>query len=309
MSGPAEGGYGAPRDVSGKVTVRGTRTGTARTGAGHFTGEDGSDPISMSVAASPLATLPRRDRARLLAGAWKVTLDAGAVVPPVTEEDRHLDLVADGALMVSAGRSYDERVVVVRYCRLGDLVGVSSLFGAKSGEAVETQALVASLLLRLRPSAVIAAASSSMRVARLMLDEQSQYARDLVEAMQEAVSASVSQRVAHHLLELASAVGPPWPAMAPVRIPVTQQALAQATGTAREVVVRTLRGLRADGVVATDRDGVVVVDARRLAAAAGVGGIRSLTATPAPRSHGQSGRRARPAPFSPRPGAPEDEAT
>jgi CRP-like cAMP-binding protein len=236
----------------------------------------GSDPISLSVAASPLATLPTRDRARLLAAAWQVTLDAGTVVPPVAEEDRHLDLVVSGALMVSA-RGDDDRAVVVRYCRVGDLVGVSSLFGAPPGEPVETRALVASRLLRLRPSAVLGAASSSMRVAGLMLAEQSRYARALAEALPEAVSASVAQRVAHHLLEMAAAVGPPRPAGGPLRIPVTQQALAQATGTVREVVVRTLRGLRADGVVATDRDGIVVLDAARLAA---VGGTQVPDTTP-----------------------------
>jgi CRP/FNR family transcriptional regulator len=195
-------------------------------------------------------------------------LDAGAPLPPSADDGRHLELVVSGVLMVSA-RSDEDRGVVIRYCRTGDLVGVSSLFGVPPGEPVETRALVPSRVIRLRPSTVVAAASSYTRVAVVLLAEQSRYAQALAQAVPEAVSGSVPQRVAHHLLEMATALSLPRVPVAPVRVPVTQQALAQATGTVREVVVRALRGLRSAGAVSTDRDGIVVLDTVKLAAASG----------------------------------------
>lgn len=87
------------------------------------------------------------------------------------------------------------RSVVIRYCRTGDLVGVSSLFGTPTGEPVETRAVVHSRVIRLRPSTVVAAASSYARIAVVLLAEQSRYAQALAQAVPEAVSGSVPQRV------------------------------------------------------------------------------------------------------------------
>lgn len=238
------------------------------TRASGSTARNGADPVCRAVAASPLAGLPERDRARLLWAGREVTLCAGASLPRGSTDDRHLDLVVSGALMVTV-MADDDRAFAVRYRRFGDLVGVASLYGDPPSLPVDTRALLPTLLLRLHSSTVLAAASRSGRVATLLLAEQAAYARAVVEAVPQAVSASVPQRVARHLLQMAAAAGHPHPVGSPIRIPVTQQALAQAAGTVREVVVRTLRGLRADGVVATDRDGIVVLDADKLAAVGG----------------------------------------
>jgi CRP-like cAMP-binding protein len=45
---------------------------------------------------------------------------------------------------------------------------------------------------------------------------------------------------------------------------VTQQELADAVGSVREVVVRVLRDLRQDGIVRTQRDRIVLLDPARL---------------------------------------------
>jgi CRP/FNR family cyclic AMP-dependent transcriptional regulator len=68
------------------------------------------------------------------------------------------------------------------------------------------------------------------------------------------------QRVARHLLDLAAEGGPELVA------PVSQQQLADAVGTVREVVVRVLRDLRRAGVIRTGRDRIVIVDPARLSA-------------------------------------------
>jgi CRP/FNR family transcriptional regulator len=50
---------------------------------------------------------------------------------------------------------------------------------------------------------------------------------------------------------------------------VSQQELADATGSVREVVARALRDLRAAGIVATTADSVVILDPARLYAETG----------------------------------------
>ena len=88
--------------------------------------------------------------------------------------------------------------------------------------------------------------------------------RRLYEALQQtAVNAfgSVRQRVAVHLLDLASAQLHPRGRMV---ARVSQQELADAVGSVREVVARVLRDLRGAGIVATSSDSVQILDAARL---------------------------------------------
>ena len=75
--------------------------------------------------------------------------------------------------------------------------------------------------------------------------------------------ATVRQRVARHLLDLASDEQ-----RGGTRLiaPVSQQAMADAIGSVREVVVRALGELRKEGLVATGSGGIEILDADRLAA-------------------------------------------
>jgi CRP/FNR family transcriptional regulator len=72
---------------------------------------------------------------------------------------------------------------------------------------------------------------------------------------------SVRQRVAAHLLDLASTQQEQAGRLA---ARVSQQELADAAGTVREVVARVLRELRTTGVIATAADRIVILDATRL---------------------------------------------
>jgi CRP/FNR family transcriptional regulator len=77
---------------------------------------------------------------------------------------------------------------------------------------------------------------------------------------------SVRQRVAAHLLDLASAQQAPAGRLA---AHVSQQELADAVGSVREVVARVVRDLRVAGVLATSADRIVILDATRLYAESG----------------------------------------
>src|SRR6266508_4362300 len=72
---------------------------------------------------------------------------------------------------------------------------------------------------------------------------------------------SVKQRVAAHLLDLASAQQRP---VGRLVARVSQQELADAVGSVREVVARALRDFRLAGLVATAPDSVLILDPTRL---------------------------------------------
>jgi hypothetical protein len=74
--------------------------------------------------------------------------------------------------------------------------------------------------------------------------------------------ASVPQRVARHLLELAATRQESGGVLV---ARVSQQELADLVGSVREVVSRALRDLREDHIVAVARSGITVLDASRLA--------------------------------------------
>jgi len=82
---------------------------------------------------------------------------------------------------------------------------------------------------------------------------------------------SVRQRVAAHLLDLASDRQRPRDRLV---ARVSQQELADAAGSVREVVARALRDLRVAGIVATAADSIVILDPARLYAEyAGLAGL------------------------------------
>jgi CRP/FNR family transcriptional regulator len=68
--------------------------------------------------------------------------------------------------------------------------------------------------------------------------------------------ATVRQRIAHHLLHMAqSRLSAPY-----LVARITQTDLSNAAGTVREVSVRELRALRADGLIRPDREGIAILD-------------------------------------------------
>ena len=107
----------------------------------------------------------------------------------------------------------------------------------------------------------IEAAREDARVAYALAEELNRRLDDTLQ--QTAINAfgSVKQRVASHLLDLATAQQRP---EARLVAQVSQQELADAVGSVREVVARALRDLRGAGIVATSSDSVLILDAARL---------------------------------------------
>jgi CRP/FNR family transcriptional regulator len=163
-------------------------------------------------------------------------------------------LVVDGLLRVYMS-STEGRHVTVRYTRAGDVLGIPVLVGGPVDVGVST--LADSRLFRLDARLLLTTARRDAAVAWALAEEVN---RRLYENLrQTAVNAfgTVRQRVAVHLLDLAAARQRP--GAEPVAR-TSQQELADAVGSVREVVARVLRDFRAAGLVVTAPNGVRILD-------------------------------------------------
>ena len=203
----------------------------------------------------------------LLVGAGRVRIAAGSVTHREGEDAPHLELVIAGVVRVFV-TAPDGRTMTIRYCRPGALIGAVSLFAPGFALPATTQALVDAELLRLSPTAARRAVARDVRVAQAFLSELSERVLSFIWEIPGSAFATVRQRVARHLLDMASDRVPEPPSAPRSRseltVNVSQRELAEAVGTAREVVVRVLRELRQDGVVRTGRDQIVIADPDRL---------------------------------------------
>jgi CRP/FNR family transcriptional regulator, cyclic AMP receptor protein len=224
--------------------------------------------LRSAVSMSHLRGLPAEVLDGPLAGSTRTRVPAGSVTHWEGEPDPHLELVVAGVVRVFV-TAPDGRTMTVRYCRPGALIGVMSLFATGFAMPATTQALVDAEVLRISATAARRMGTGDLRVARAFLDELSERALSFVYEIPGSAFTTVRQRVARHLLDLASARVREQPASdhlggRELTVQVSQQELADAVGTVREVVVRVLRELRRDGVVRTERDQIVLLEPARL---------------------------------------------
>jgi CRP/FNR family transcriptional regulator len=212
-----------------------------------------------AIAASHLGSLPAEVIAGLTADASRLRVPAGSMLHREGTTSPHLEIVVTG-LVRAYVTAPDGRTMTVRYCRPAALIGVVSLFASPFLLPATIQAVTDADLLVLRASLVRRAAERDVRVARALLDELSERVLSFIAEIPSAFT-NVRQRVARHLLDLASESQRGSELVAATG----QQELADAVGTVREVVVRALRELRADGLLRTGRGGIVLIDPERLA--------------------------------------------
>ena len=209
-----------------------------------------------------LARLPSEVCDGLRAQGERADYPAGTTVYRAGSDPRAA-LVVRGLLRVFL-TSAEGRQVTVRYARPGDVLGIAVLVGGPASTSV--QAVEPSSVFRISARTLVAAAQRDPRVSWAIAEELNRRLYEVLE--QTAVNAfgSVRQRVAAHLLDLASAQQHPRGRLA---ARVSQQELADAAGSVREVVARVLRDWRVAGIVATAADSVVILDAARLYAESG----------------------------------------
>jgi CRP/FNR family transcriptional regulator len=213
--------------------------------------------VVSALADSFLGTLPQELVTTLLTRGLPGQYPSGTTIYHPGSPPRTL-LVVSGLVRVYMG-SPDGRQVTVRYARPGDVLGIAVLVGGPADVGV--QALADTTVFGIDAAVLADAARRDGRVGWRLAEELN---RRLYENLrQTAVNAfgSVRQRVALHVLDLASEQQGPG---GPLTASVTQQDLAEAVGSVREVVARVLRELRAAGLVATTPHGILVLDPTRL---------------------------------------------
>lgn len=220
--------------------------------------------VAAALAASNLGRLTEPVRLRLLARARLVRVPAGSVTHREGETAEHLELVVDG-LVRAFVTAPDGRGLTVRYARRGALIGVTSMYAAGFRMPAGIQAVIDAHLLRLSPDVVRHAAAEDVRVADALLHELADRVLSFIHEIPDGVFTTVRQRVARHLLDLASQEVRNARGTSPVlTVRVTQGELAEAVGSVREVVVRVLRDLREARVISTHRDHMEILDPIRL---------------------------------------------
>ncbi|MGY1712204.1 Crp/Fnr family transcriptional regulator [Geodermatophilus sp. SYSU D00758] len=219
------------------------------------------DPELMAaVEAGPLGDLPVPVVDRILADATLVRASAGTTLyhpgDPVG-----LHLVVAGLIRV-AMTSPEGRQVTIRYARHGEVLGAPIVVAGSV--PVTAHAVTDAAVARTPPDLLAALARNDSRVALWLADELSRRVRGLLDELARNTFFPVRARIARHLLDLAT--GTQRGTQLEARI--SQQELADAVGTVREVVTRTLAGLRTEGLVETERDRIRITDPQGLATVA-----------------------------------------
>jgi CRP-like cAMP-binding protein len=196
------------------------------------------------------ARLPAEVCERLLVDAWELTLPAGAFFYRGThhEETTKVGLVVSG-LLRTLRRSSDGREVTLRYAHESMVIGLPTALGRDAD--VDGEAVVESHVLALGAQTFRAVAMSEPGVAW----EVALYLAGVVAEAQAMLSDDlflpVRNRVARHLLDMAVHEG------GRLVVHASQKDLADAIGSVREVVARSLRLLSECGYV--ERDGTKLV--------------------------------------------------
>lgn len=216
------------------------------------------DRRSQDVAVSLLshgawASLPA-DTVILLAGRGRLAEIRGGSVVYTEAEAERFGVLVEGLLRVYM-HAGDGRQVTVRYVRPGGLLGAPALIGGPA--PVFVQALTDSAMYFMDIAQVKRVVRSDPAVAWAFAEESVHRLYDVLEELAGNTFATVRQRVARHLLDLAASR----PAGDGRLIAfVNQQELADSVGSVREVVARVLHELRAASLVRTSPGRVEILD-------------------------------------------------
>lgn len=209
--------------------------------------------LTTAVARSHLARIGPTAVAALLQESRFNELPAASTLRRVGERGPHLEMVVSGLVRVFL-ESADGRRLTIRYCRAGDLLGAASLFRPGFLMPGSLQALTDSVVVSFDPRSARQLARDDLSVAEALLNELSERTLFFVAQISGTAFTTVGQRVARHLLDLASEAQ----RGDELRADVSQQDLADAAGSVREVVVRVLREFRAAGLIETRRGTILL---------------------------------------------------
>lgn len=229
-------------------------------------GDDFDDLASAALAVSLLDSLPPAAMSRLALDAVRAEIPAGRLLYRAGEQPRPA-LVVSGMVRLFLTTA-EGREINLCYARVGELVGVAGIIDAPS--QVSAQAVTDTRLWRFGLSSMREVAAAHPQLALALVRQLLDRLYRVVVEVRGTTFGTVRSRVARHLLDLAAeqqaehADGGQH--VGQLVAPVTQQQLADAVGSVRQVVGRVLAELHADGLVQPIRHGVIVLDAEALRA-------------------------------------------
>ena len=152
------------------------------------------------------------------------------------------------------------RQITVRYVRTGELMAIASVHVRRPG-SLSQQALTPCRLLRFHPDAIVEMTRRDLDVANMCAEQNARRVFDYIDVIAGISFGSMRQRVVRHS---ARSCGGRSAWVQPMVARLSQQALADAVGCLREVVVRLLRELREEGLIRTGRDEIELLQPDRL---------------------------------------------
>jgi CRP/FNR family transcriptional regulator len=155
------------------------------------------------------------------------------------------------------------RQVTIGYLGPGNVVGTVQ---DESTPGLRIQVIAPTILWHLQADRVHALIERRPEFTLALLDEATHGLRHSFRVLAASAFTTVRARVARDIVERASLLQP---LRAGIHVIVTQQSLADATGSVREVVSRALHNLEHEGLVATGRGSVTVLDPDALMQLAG----------------------------------------
>jgi CRP/FNR family transcriptional regulator, cyclic AMP receptor protein len=153
--------------------------------------------------------------------------------------------------------SADGRQLTVRYAGRGDVVGLGLVLGGPGPTSVDSR--TAASVLACGIDVVRSLIATDPDVARVCAEELTRQLYRALDELSEQAFLPVRQRLVRHLLDLAT------PDERGLVVHASHEELAEAVGSVRVVVTRTLRRLRNEGLVEITRNGIVLIDRRGLA--------------------------------------------
>lgn len=220
------------------------------------TGEDvtAADGFAKSFLAKLEPTLIDAIRQRAVVHRFR----AGDIV--MSETEPATDIVLSGMARVFL-RTPGGRQVTLRHAQAGSSIGIASLLGE---DAVSAQAVTRCDMLRLDTEQVLRLSRAQPVLALAIARELSVRLVDTYQEMLIREQGTVRQRLARQLLHFAAEAAPERPLV----LPMSHEELADAVGSAREVVSRHLARFQAEEMLALERGRITLLDPVRLDLAA-----------------------------------------
>ena len=213
--------------------------------------------VQNAVAKSFLADFPPEISDRVLADAMLVEFPANSIVYRDYDTSR-MGVVLSGMIRLFL-TSKEGRQITLRYYGPGEFIGLQVLVGGPIPVCVESVRETAALILD--PAAIETLGKKIPGFGWRIAEEVGSDFCDLLVALGENAFDPVNVRVARHLAELAALV----PAVdGTASITITQRELAEAVGSVREVISRTLRDFRRKGIIEFEPKSITILDTARL---------------------------------------------